>query len=60
MIIDIIVGTHGKFCLELLKSSEMTFTKQENIECVTFETEESADDLVKKYNMVINRLDVKD
>ena len=36
--IAIILGTHGKFSKELLKSSEMIFGKQENIECVTFET----------------------
>jgi len=58
--IAIIIGTHGKFSLELLKSSEMIFGKQENIEYVTFETGESADDLVKKYETAIEKLDVKD
>jgi len=56
--IAIILGTHGKFSQELLRSSEMIFGKQENIECVTFETGESADDLVKKYEKAISKLDV--
>ena len=58
--IAIILGTHGKFSLELLKSSEMIFGKQENIECITFETGESADDLVKKYEIAIEKLDIKE
>jgi PTS system mannose-specific IIA component len=57
--IAIILATHGKFSKELLKSSEMIFGKQENIECVTFETGESADDLVKKYENEIEKLDMK-
>ncbi|MGV8980458.1 PTS sugar transporter subunit IIA [Clostridium sp.] len=57
--IAIILATHGKFSKELLKSSEMIFGKQENIECVTFEPGESADDLVKKYENEIEKLDVK-
>ena len=57
--IAIILAAHGKFSKELLKSSEMIFGKQENIECVTFETGEGADDLVKKYENEIEKLDVK-
>jgi len=57
--IAIILATHGKFSKELLKSSEMIFGKQENIECVTFEPGESPDDLVKKYENEIEKLDVK-
>ncbi|MBU3114638.1 PTS sugar transporter subunit IIA [Clostridium lacusfryxellense] len=58
--IAIILGTHGKFSGELLKSSEMIFGKQENIGYVTLEVGESADDLVKKYENVIKKLDIKE
>ena len=43
--IAIILGTHGKFSKELLKSSEMIFGKQENIEYAMLEPGESVDDL---------------
>ena len=60
MMIAIILGTHGKFSKELLKSSEMIFGKQENIEYAMLEPGESADDLVKKYENAIARLDIKE
>ena len=58
--IAIILGTHGKFSEELLKSSEMICGKQENIEYVTFKPGEGADDLVKKYENAIEKLDLKE
>jgi len=53
----IIIGTHGSFSKEILKSSEMIFGKQENIASVTFKQGESVDDLVEKYKSEIERLD---
>ncbi|MBU3200448.1 mannose/fructose/sorbose PTS transporter subunit IIA [Clostridium estertheticum] len=58
--IAIILGSHGKFSKELLKSSEMILGKQENIGYVTLEPGESADDLVKKYEDLIKNLDIKE
>jgi len=58
--IAIIIATHGKFSEELLKSSEMICGKQENTEYVTFIPGEGADDLVKKYENAIEKLDVKE
>jgi len=58
--IAIIIGTHGSFSEEILKSSEMIFGKQENIAYVTFKPGESADNLVSKYKDEIQKLDCKD
>ena len=45
----IVLGTHGKFSEEILKSTEMILGEQENIATVTFLPGEGADDLIKKY-----------
>ncbi|MFD3157560.1 PTS sugar transporter subunit IIA [Haloimpatiens sp. FM7330] len=58
--VAIIVGTHGRFSEELLKSSEMIFGSQENISSITFEPGESADGLVEKYEQQLKKLDTKD
>lgn len=58
--VAIIIGTHGKFSEELLRSAEMIFGTQENIGTLTFETGEDADSLVKKYNSVLEKLDCSD
>ena len=58
--VAIIVGTHGEFSREIVKSSEMIFGKQENIQYVTFNTGESTDDLVNKYEDVMKALDYED
>ena len=34
--IGLIIGTHGMFSEELLKSAEMIFGSQENVGCITF------------------------
>ena len=39
--ISIIISTHGRFSEEVLKSAEMIFGKQEQVETVTFLPEES-------------------
>ncbi|RII32169.1 PTS mannose transporter subunit IID [Clostridium chromiireducens] len=58
--ISVIVGTHGMFSEEILKSAEMIFGGQENVASVTFKPGEGVDNLVEKYNEVINELDSKD
>ncbi|SFD06495.1 mannose/fructose/sorbose PTS transporter subunit IIA [Clostridium uliginosum] len=58
--IAIIVGTHGMFSEELIKSSEMIFGIQENIGYVTFKPGEGTDDLVNKYNTLLGELDCTD
>lgn len=55
----IIIGTHGKFSQEILRSSEMIFGEQENVSAVTFEPGEGPDDLVKKYKKELEQLDLK-
>lgn len=58
--VAVIIGTHGKFSEELLKSSEMILGKQDNIGYITFKPGEGLEDLVSKYTEVINGLDSKD
>lgn len=58
--IALIIGTHGKFSEEILRSSEMIFGKQENIATAIFEPGESPDDLVVKYKSAMEKLDCKD
>ncbi|AJA49682.1 PTS system mannose-specific EIIAB component [Clostridium pasteurianum DSM 525 = ATCC 6013] len=56
----IIIGTHGKFSKEILRSSEMIFGKQENVSAVTFEPGEGPDDLLEKYKKELEQLDSKE
>lgn len=58
--IALIVSTHGKFSDELVKSSEMIFGSQTNVRAVTFKPGEGTDDLLDKYNTLINELDCTD
>ena len=58
--IAIIVGTHGKFSAEIVRSSEMIFGSQENVGVVTFEPGEGADNLVQKFEEVMKNLDCSD
>ncbi len=58
--IALIVSTHGNFSEELVKSSEMIFGAQKNVGVVTFKPSESTDNLIEKYNNLINELDCKD
>jgi len=59
-VIALIISTHGKFSEELVKSSEMIFGSQSNVGVVTFKPGEGTDNLVDKYNNLINELDCKD
>ena len=45
----IIVGTHGIFATELVKSCEMIMGEQKNVKAVTLIPGEGPDDVVKKY-----------
>ncbi|MBX4260212.1 mannose/fructose/sorbose PTS transporter subunit IIA [Clostridium estertheticum] len=58
--VAIIVGTHGSFSKQILRSAEMIFGMQENVSSVTFETGEGLDDLVEKYKNESEKLDCKD
>ncbi|MFT8351392.1 PTS sugar transporter subunit IIA [Clostridium saccharoperbutylacetonicum] len=58
--ISVIVGTHGIFSEEILKSAEMIFGSQENVGSVTFNPGEGIDTLVEKYNNLVNRLESKE
>ena len=58
--ISVIIGTHGMFSEEILKSAEMIFGAQENVGSVTFKPGEGVDNLVEKYNSLISELDSTD
>ena len=55
--IALIISTHGNFSDELLKSAEMIFGSQSNVGVVTFKPGEGTDNLIEKYNNLINDLD---
>ena len=58
--IAVIVGTHGIFSEEILKSAEMIFGVQENVGSVTFQPGEGIDALVEKYNSLIEKMNSTD
>ena len=58
--ISVIISTHGIFSEEILKSAEMIFGNQENVGTVTFKPGEGIDNLVEKYNKLIDELDCTD
>ncbi|OOM81148.1 mannose/fructose/sorbose PTS transporter subunit IIA [Clostridium sp. BL-8] len=58
--ISVIIGTHGMFSEEILKSAEMIFGTQENVGAVTFKPGEGVEALVEKYNMLIKKMDSND
>ncbi|BCZ49331.1 PTS mannose transporter subunit IID [Clostridium gelidum] len=58
--IALIISTHGSFSEELVKSSEMIFGSQTNVGVVTFKLGEGTENLVDKYNTLINELDCTD
>ena len=53
----IIVGTHGIFAQELVKSCEMICGEQKNVRAVTLIPGEGPDDVVTKYEAAIKELD---
>ncbi len=58
--IAIVLGTHGKFSQEILKTTELILGKQENVVAITFLPGEGADDLMKKYENVMKSLKCDD
>ena len=58
--VAIIVGTHGNFAIELVKTCEMICGSINNIKAITLIPGESADDLVDKYETALKNLDKKD
>ena len=56
----ILVGTHGRFSEELVKSCEMICGEQKNVRAVTLVPGEGPDDVVKKYEAAIKELDCTD
>ena len=56
----IIVGTHGRFAEELVKSCEMICGEQSNVRAVTLVPGEGPDDVVAKYEAAIKELDCAD
>ncbi len=58
--ISVIIGTHGRFSEEILKSAEMIFGVQENVGIVTFKPGEGLDNLLEKYDELISELDCTD
>ena len=58
--VAIVVGTHGNFSRELIRTCEMILGKLENIGAVTLEPGESTDGLIEKYKSTVKRLDAKD
>ncbi|ABR73664.1 PTS mannose transporter subunit EIIAB [Actinobacillus succinogenes] len=52
----LIVATHGKFSEEIVNSAAMVFGEDENTHVVTFLPGEGGDDLVAKYNVIIETL----
>lgn len=58
--VSVIVGTHGKFSEEIVRSAEMIFGKQSNVAAVTFEPGEGTEELVAKYRQALEEVDTKD
>lgn len=58
--IGIIVGTHGRFSEELLRSTSMVYGQLENVAGVTFEPGESVNGLVDKFKSALDTLDWSD
>jgi len=56
----ILVGPHGIFATELVKSCEMIMGEQKNVKAVTLIPGEGPDDVVKKYEAAIQELDCED
>lgn len=53
----ILVGTHGHFAAELVKTCEMICGATQNVKAVTLVPGESADDVVEKYEAALGEMD---
>lgn len=54
--IHLIVVAHGKLGVELVNSSQMVYGEADNVHAVDFIPGEGQDDLIKKYEVIINKL----
>ena len=54
--VAIIIGTHGNFSEELVRSSEMIFGKQSNVSYITFKQGEGLEELAAKYSVAMDQL----
>jgi mannose PTS system EIIA component len=59
-VLAIIVGTHGRFSEELVKTCEMICGATKNVKAVTLVPGEGPDDVVKKYEAAIKEMDTED
>lgn len=59
-VLAIVVGTHGSFAEELIKTCEMICGAVVNVKAVTLVPGEGAEDLAKKYEDALVALDTKD
>ncbi len=55
----IIICTHGKLATEFLNTAELIIGKQKNIKTINFFTGENIDDILKKYEIAIKNLNIK-
>jgi mannose PTS system EIIA component len=60
LMVAIVIGTHGKASVELLKSAEMIFGTQENVATITFEPGQNTEDLLNRYNEKLAELNCSD
>ena len=56
----VIVGTHGNFAIELIRTCEMICGTLSNVKAVTLLPGEGAEDLARKYETALSELDIED
>lgn len=56
----VIVGTHGNFATELVKTCEMICGATTNVKAITLIPGESGDDIFAKYEVALRELDTSD
>lgn len=58
--IAIVIASHGNLAKGLLQSATMIFGKQTNVATVTFEEQETSDDLIIKFQTALSKFDSAD
>ena len=56
----VIVGTHGNFAIEMIRTCEMICGTLSNVKAVTLLPGEGAEDLARKYETALSELDIED
>ncbi len=59
MNIAIIICAHGKLAIEMLNTTELIIGKQKNIDAIEFLIGEGTNDIIKKYNKSIKKLNIE-